>query len=153
MPSTPRLKSSLTSPRESLFSFFFQGTIVVQAAGLTMAVFLGLTIFTFQTKIDFSFLVRNGARSRGRGTRSVAIGSDARPPPPPPGCRGIGVDGTLLVVRVTGPYLPRKLRVRLAFSLSVYLAFSPSLSSPPGCIAPVPSPALSLFCGRLSIPP
>lgn len=36
-----------------------QGTIVVQAAGLTMAVFLGLTLFTFQTKIDFSFLVRN----------------------------------------------------------------------------------------------
>eukprot|EP00903_Cladosiphon_okamuranus_P011031 g10418.t1 len=33
-----------------------QGTIVVQAAGLTMAVFLGLTLFTFQTKIDFSFL-------------------------------------------------------------------------------------------------
>ncbi|CAM9660851.1 unnamed protein product [Hapterophycus canaliculatus] len=32
------------------------GTIVVQAAGLTMAVFLGLTLFTFQTKIDFSFL-------------------------------------------------------------------------------------------------
>lgn len=34
-----------------------QGTIVVQAAGLTMTVFLGLTLFTFQTKIDFSFLV------------------------------------------------------------------------------------------------
>ncbi|CAM9897578.1 unnamed protein product [Pylaiella littoralis] len=33
-----------------------QGAIVVQAAGLTMAVFLGLTLFTFQTKIDFSFL-------------------------------------------------------------------------------------------------
>lgn len=30
---------------------------MVQAAGLTMAVFLGLTLFTFQTKIDFSFLV------------------------------------------------------------------------------------------------
>ncbi|CAM9540783.1 unnamed protein product [Discosporangium mesarthrocarpum] len=34
-----------------------QGMVVVQAAGLTMAVFLGLTLFTFQTKIDFSFLV------------------------------------------------------------------------------------------------
>lgn len=34
---------------------------MVQAAGLTMAVFLGLTLFTFQTKIDFSFLVSAAA--------------------------------------------------------------------------------------------
>lgn len=32
-----------------------------------MAVFLGLTLFTFQTKIDFSFLVRE------RGERPAAI--------------------------------------------------------------------------------
>ena len=30
--------------------------IVLQALGITMAVFLSLTIFTFQTKIDFTFL-------------------------------------------------------------------------------------------------
>jgi len=32
------------------------GDVVVQAFALTVAIFLGLTIFTMQSKIDFSFL-------------------------------------------------------------------------------------------------
>lgn len=50
-----------------------QGTIVVQAAGLTMAVFLGLTLFTFQSKIDFSFLVSLPARFGARVSVSVVV--------------------------------------------------------------------------------
>lgn len=33
-----------------------EGEIVLQAVGLTAAVFLALTLFTLQSKIDFSFL-------------------------------------------------------------------------------------------------
>lgn len=39
-----------------------------------MAVFLGLTLFTFQTKIDFSFLVRDRRRRRARLEPNVASG-------------------------------------------------------------------------------
>ena len=44
---------------------------MVQAAALTLAVFLGLTLFTFQTKIDFSFLVSVRAKKANRCASGV----------------------------------------------------------------------------------
>lgn len=75
----------LCSPLLFVDVFFVQGTIVVQAAGLTMAVFLGLTLFTFQTKIDFSFLAsltagRWGLRLRARVWVSVGETGPFSPP-------------------------------------------------------------------------
>eukprot|EP01084_Bolivina_argentea_P308925 534288_1 len=40
----------------ALYTDMGQGVMIIQAAGLTLGIFVALTAFTFQSKIDFSFL-------------------------------------------------------------------------------------------------